>query len=280
MRTAIVLGTFDGVHIGHRAVIETAINSGFKGVAVAFPESPRGIITNQKSIITPFSEKREILLSLGIKEVHYLDFAQVKETAPLDFLAFLEREFNPKMIVCGFNYRFGKNGLGDTSVIREFCAVRGIEFVEVAPVSVGDKIVSSTLIRDMLSKGDIEGANALLGRPFGFSAEVIHGDKRGRTIGFPTINQVYPQNAARIKFGVYATTVTIGGREYRGITNVGIRPTFESETVLAETHVVDFSGEIYGSTVNLRFNKFIRDERKFSGVAELKENIENDLKNC
>lgn len=278
MKTAIALGTFDGVHIGHRAVINAAIKSGYTPVVVAFPEAPRGIITGQKNILTAPEDKKEILLSLGANRVHYLDFGLVRDMSPNEFLLSLKNEFDPAFITCGFNYHFGKNGRGDVNTLREFADEHGIEFAEIDPVLADGIEVSSTEIRKMLELGEIESANRLLSRPFGFCAPVIHGDERGRTIGFPTINQVYPPNLAAVKFGVYKSVVTVDECEYNGVTNVGIRPTFKNGLVSAETFIIGFEGDLYGAAVDVRLLRFIRQERKFSSVDELKANIENDLK--
>ncbi len=277
MKTAIALGTFDGVHIGHKVVINAAKKSGFSPVVVAFPEAPRGIITGEKSVLTLPSQKKEILLSLGAHSVYYLEFSKVRDMSPTEFLEFLVCEFDPAFITCGFNYRFGKNGRGDVSTIRDFCNERGIEFAEISPVSEEGTVVSSTAIRKLLEIGEIENANRLLSRPFSFSAPVIHGDERGRTIGFPTINQVYPPNLVAVKFGVYKSVVAIGDKKYNGITNIGVRPTFQNGLVSAETYIIGFDGNLYGATVKLELLRFIRSERKFSSVDELKANIESDI---
>lgn len=276
-RTAVALGTFDGVHNGHMAVINNAVKSGFKPIAVAFPEPPKGILLNKKEVLTSPEEKKALLKSVGISEVYYLDFNKVKNISPEEFLLYLKNKFNPAVISCGFNYRFGKNGEGTTLSAEEFCLKNSIMLKQASRVCINGRPVSSTYIRQLLLNGDIIGANKLLLKPFGFSAEIIHGDKRGRTIGFPTINQVYPENAAKLKYGVYKTAVTVCGKRYSGVTNVGVRPTFKNGIISAETYINGFSGDIYGITADVRFLSYIREERKFSSVDELKANIINDI---
>lgn len=279
VKTAIALGTFDGVHTGHLSVINAAVNSGFKPIAVAFPEPPKGIISGKREILTPPTEKKELLTAAGISEVFYLDFQQIKDTPPKAFLEFLVKEFNPAVISCGFNYRFGKNGGGDADFASRFCNTAAIELKKAVPVCVGDKVISSTYIRELLLSGEISQANSFLSRPFGFSGMIIHGDERGRTIGFPTINQVYHQNRAKVRYGVYKTAVTVQGKQYSGITNIGERPTFKNGIISAETYINGFSGDIYGQLADIRLLDFIRDERKFTSLEELKRNIESDLSN-
>ncbi len=278
MKTAIALGTFDGVHIGHRSVIKAAVGSGFKAVAVAFPEPPKSIISGDKRLLTSPIAKKKMLENEGIKEVFYLDFAKIRDNSPHEFLNFLKNEFDPAVICCGFNYRFGKNGEGDVLLIEEFCNKNGIEFIKAVPVDIDGVTVSSTYIRDLLEEGKISVANRLLGQPFGFFGAVIKGDRRGRTIGFPTINQLYPEDIAKVKYGVYKSETLVGGKKYNSITNIGIRPTYENGVVSAETYIIDFSGDLYGEVAYVQLIDFLREERKFSSIEELKENIENDIK--
>ena len=277
-KVALALGTFDGVHLGHKAVLEAAKNSGFKAVAVSFPEPPKSVMTDVKNLLTTPLEKKEILEKNGVKQVFYLDFEEIRDYSPEQFLEYITKEFKVGAICCGFNYRFGKGGSGDTDLIAEFCSQKGISFFAAKPEKANGEVVSSTLIRSLLAEGRVEEAASLLSEPFGFSSEIIHGDKRGRTIGFPTINQGYPENKATLRFGVYKTKVEVLGKTYSGITNVGRRPSFPNGEISAETHILDFSDEIYGQTAKISFLKFIRDEQKFENIEQLKDNIKNDIK--
>ena len=278
MKTAIALGTFDGVHLGHKAVIEASLKSGFKSVAVAFPEPPKSVISCKGNLLTTPIKKREILKKMGVNEVFYLDFTEIRDNSPEEFLSFLKSEFNPAVICCGFNYRFGKNGLGDTEYLSKFCGENNIKSVVVPPVLVGSDIVSSTAIREMLEAGEVLKANRLLCEPFGFSAPVIKGDKRGRTIGFPTANQIYPDNLIKVKFGVYKSVITFNGKTYKGITNIGVRPSFPNGEISAETYIYDFSGNLYDKVLDICLIEFIRPEQKFDSVEQLKQKIEEDIK--
>ena len=197
--------------------------------------------------------------------------------SPEEFLEFLKEKYDPKYISCGFNYRFGKMGQGDTYLLKKFCADNGIELKIAEPVKVGDDIVSSTFIRNLLSNGDVGTASSLLSESFSFTATVIEGDKRGRTIGFPTINQRYPEELVKLRFGVYKTKIEIDNNVFYGITDIGIRPTYKSDYVISETFIKDFSGDLYGKTLRIIPIKFLRDEKKFSSLEELKRQIEFDI---
>lgn len=279
-KTAIALGTFDGVHKGHAEVLKAAAGSGYKSIAVSFLEPPKLKAASLGLVLTDAEEKKQMIESLGIKKVHFLNFEEIREMKAMDFLEFLKKEFNPAFITSGFNYRFGFGGEGNTEMLKSFCEENNIEFREIEPVLWENETVSSTRIREYIKNGEIEKANELLLKPFSFSAPVISGDKRGRTIGFPTINQKYPKDFCDIRFGVYKTKVLVDGKEFNGITNIGIRPTFESATVLSETYIEDFNSDIYGSVVTVKFLKFLRDEQRFSSLEELKQNILLDIKKC
>ncbi len=275
MENCIALGTFDGVHIGHRAVLSMPDNC--RKVAVTFSLPPKAVFTGDKQLIMSCEDKCSILKELGIDEVLLLDFNEVKEMSARDFLSYLTEKYNPCIISCGFNYRFGRNAEGNVFMLKEYCAEKNIELHCSEPVSSDGVPVSSTYIRGLLSEGRIEEANRLLVRPFSYTATVIKGDCRGRTIGFPTANQRYPEELVRLKFGVYKTTVQVDGREYEGITDIGIRPTFETDYVISETYIKNFSSEIYGKSVKIIPQKFLRGEKKFSSLEELKKQIAMDL---
>lgn len=275
MANAIALGTFDGVHKGHRAVLD--LPEDFRKIAVTFSLPPKAVLTGKNALITSSEDKCRILKSIGIDEILTLRFESVREMSPEEFLGFLKEKYDPKYISCGFNYRFGKMGQGDTSLLKKFCADNGIELKIAEPVKVGDDIVSSTFIRNLLSNGDVGTASSLLSESFSFTAAVIEGDKRGRTIGFPTINQRYPEELVKLRFGVYKTKIEIDNNVFYGITDIGIRPTYKSDYVISETFIKDFSGDLYGKTLRIIPIEFLRDEKKFSSLEELKKQIEFDI---
>ena len=180
------------------------------------------------------------------------------------------------MIVCGFNYTFGKNCSGDTDLLCKLCDENQITLKVVEKISAFGQVVSSSRIRDLLKNGDCETAAKLMGHPFSVSGKIIHGDKRGRQINFPTINQLSNERTASLKFGVYMSKMIIDGKEYYGMTNIGCRPTFPSDSPLCETNLFGFSGDLYGRNLRLYLLSFIREEKKFTDLMELKSAIKND----
>ena len=274
--TAIALGTFDGVHKGHRAVLNAAYKSGYPAVAVAFKVPPKTFFTKEGIILTDSDTKTRLIKETGIKEVFYLDFSVVKDTSPEDFFSFLIKEFSPALIVCGYNYTFGKGGKGDTALLKALCEQNGVQLKITDKVIDGGEPVSSSRIRLLLKEGKVKEAADLLEGEFSVSGKVLHGDERGRTIDFPTFNQLYPETAATVKYGVYMTKAIIDGKEYFGMTNIGIRPTYPLKTPLCETNLFGFSGDLYGQTVRLYLLDFIREEKKFSSLSRLKEAIAED----
>ncbi|MBQ6816626.1 MAG: bifunctional riboflavin kinase/FAD synthetase [Clostridia bacterium] len=279
VKTALALGTFDGVHKGHFAVLKSAAEAKYKSVAVAFKFPPKMYIQNKNIAINNPKQKEALIKGLGINRVDFLNFKKVKNIEPEKFLKFLVKKYNPAVISCGFNYHFGKNGKGNIALLQEFCNDNNIILKVADPVLYKDRTVSSTYIRELLSCGNISRANELLRLPFGFTAKVIKGDKRGRTIGIPTINQNYPENLINVKRGVYKSKVLINEKEYFGVTNIGLRPTFATKKITAETHILNFNGNVYGQNVTIQLLEFIREEQKFSTINELKNKIENDIKN-
>lgn len=270
---AVALGMFDSVHTGHRAVIDGAVNSDYRSIVVTFDDIPakggRYILTEE--------EKRDKLISLGVNDVHILEFEEVKNYPPEYFLEYIFSHMKAKKICCGFNFRFGKNAAGDTGLIKSFCEKKGIEYFVAPEVKSDGETVSTTYIKMLLSEGRVEKAAELLEDAFSFTAPVTEGDKRGRTIGFPTVNQIYPEKKAELKFGVYHTRVEIDGEVFSGVTNVGIRPTFRNDFVSAETYILDYDGDCYGKAVKLSFVEYLREEKEFRSIEELRAEIEKNV---
>ncbi len=275
MKTAIALGTFDGLHLGHRAVIEKTLP--YESVAVTFTLPPKSVISGKYELLILPHERERRLKQLGVKHIVMQNFCDVQEIEAAEYLEKLKSEYNPSLIACGYNYRFGKNAKGDVNLLAKFCKNNNIEFSCVEKqTSDGDEL-SSTSIREMIKMGEIARASDKIYGGFSFTADVSHGQKRGRTIGFPTANQIYPDMLVKPKFGVYLTKVTVGGKEYRAITNIGTRPTFETETIGCESYIKNFSGEIYGKQMNTELLEFIREEKKFNNIKELQQAIKNDV---
>lgn len=274
--SAIALGTFDGVHKGHRAVLGEASNSGFTSVAVVFRVPPKAFFSDTGIILTEETQKTALIKETGIEKIDYIDFPMVKDIPPEEFFDSLVKKHNPKLLVCGYNYTFGKGGKGDTALLSKLCKQKNIDLRVIDEVSVDGKPVSSSRIRQLLMDGKTKEAICLLQDGFCITAPVLHGDKRGRTIDFPTFNQCYPEKKAQVKYGVYLTKTVIDGIPYFGMTNIGVRPTYPINTPLCETYLFGFSGDLYGRTISLYLLDFIREEKKFSSLDELKRAIEKD----
>lgn len=274
----VVLGTFDGIHKGHAAVLNAAL--GFRElipVVVTFAEPPKRKVTGSFVPMLMTSEQKNAKLrEMGFREIHVLDYDEIHDLAPEAFLDMLFEKYDIKAMVCGFNYRFGKDGAGDAAMLSTYCHEHGAEAVVVPAAVVSGQTVSSSLIRELISSGNISFANMLLGQPFCFKNTVIHGDERGRILGFPTVNIELDEQLVVPKFGVYASAVSVDGVYYPAVTNIGIRPTFLLKKPLSETHIVNFDGDLYGRKVTVSLLDFMREEKRFDGFDQLKSTIEND----
>lgn len=262
---AIALGMFDSVHIGHEAVIKGILDDACRSAVITFDKIPY----KTGGVILSDDEKIKKLLATGVDTVEILSFDDVKNMTPEEFLDMLTRDCPVMKIACGFNFKFGRNAEGNTDFIRKYCEKRGIEFFEAEEVSVGGETVSTSYIKRLLAEGKVETAAELLREPFGFTATVTKGDGRGKTLGFPTANQIYPESKAPLKSGVYHTKVTIGLKVFDAVTDVGTRPTFERDIVCAESYIIGFGGDCYGKDIRVSFIERIRDEKKFASVEEL-----------
>lgn len=278
MKTAVALGTFDGLHNAHREVLN--LPDGYKKVAVTFKKPPKMVILGQDELLLSEQDKAQYLKEYGIDEIISLDFNEVRNDSPESFLNYLKNEIGADYITCGFNYRFGKSGAGDTEMLADFCQKNGIVLRVANPYLLPDDTpLSSSYIRSLIKNGDCDKANEFLYKPFSFTAHVQKGDQRGRTIGFPTVNQRYPDYLVKPRFGVYKTKVLVDGKEYYGITDIGVRPTYEIDYVISETFIKSFSGDLYGKEITIIPIKFLRDEKKFNSLDELKAQIKKDLEN-
>lgn len=275
MEKAVILGTFDGIHRGHTAVIDSV--SDYEITAVTFQKPPKFYFGSSSGLLMLPEDKRSALKTLGVKNICELDFLKVKKIRAKDFLEKINSEFLPSAIACGFNFRFGKNAEGDTSLLQDYCLKNNIKALVSEPKKTEGEIISSSIIREMVKRGKIDKANNLLFMPFSFSGEVIKGNQIGEKLGFPTANQIFPSALVTPLFGAYKSEVKIDDKIYSGISNVGVKPTVGSDRVLCETYIKDFSGDIYGKNIRVSLKKFIREERRFSSLSELKIQVKKDL---
>lgn len=280
MTLSCALGNFDGVHRGHTALLKKATEKGTctHSAVWTFRRHPRLCSGDESfSALTTTEQRLSLFADAGIDLAVLCDFPDVKDVSPEDFaLRILYNECHVRRAVCGYNFRYGKNASGTPTALSEELKALGAEEITVDAVkSVDGAVISSSAIRRFLEEGDIERANDFLGREFCISLPVSEGQRLGRTLGLPTVNQVFPPHLVIPRHGVYAAKCTVDGKEYKAIANIGVRPTVIShaENVNCETHIIGFSGDLYGKTVPVRLCRFLRDEKKFSSVDELKSAI-------
>ncbi len=281
---AIALGFFDGVHLGHKAVINAAVDyakkNNIKSAVVTFRQSPYVALNNVKpNYIITLEEKIKAIKKLGVDYLYLSDFTEdlAKQTAS-DYLKNLVDDLHPKMIATGFNHYFGYNKSGGVDYLRLMQQEYGYEFKEINPIKLNEDVISSTAIRKALSNGDIPKANSMLGYRFYVKNEVIKGRQIGRTIGFKTANLKMPEKMINIPDGVYAVEVEVLGKKHMGIANFGSNPTVTDDSQkLLEVHIIDFNHDIYGELVKVSFLVKIRNEKKFQSLTELKTQIEKDI---
>ncbi|WMJ83595.1 riboflavin biosynthesis protein RibF [Oscillospiraceae bacterium LTW-04] len=279
--TAVAVGFFDGVHRGHRAVIEAALSHKHHGldtcvfsfsIKSASPEKKKGA----RLLQTP-SLKAKSVEALGADWLLTPDFSQFKGLSPEQFaLDVLMRGLNAKVVCCGYDYHFGKGACAGAKELAALLEPHGVAVEQVGAVLDNGLPVSSTRIREALAAGEIETANRLLGRPFAIDFAVSHGRGLGRELGFPTANQLIGEEYAQLRFGVYATQVFIDGEAHPAVTNVGIKPTVGSDSVGAESYILDWSGDLYNKPVETQFLSFLRPEQKFESLDALKDAIRKD----
>ncbi|WP_101843926.1 bifunctional riboflavin kinase/FAD synthetase [Halobacillus sp. Marseille-P3879] len=274
---ALAVGFFDGVHKGHQRVILTAKSKaeelGIQSAVMTFDPHP-SVVLNQKvkhaKYITPLAEKELILNSLGIDVLFVVHFdRKLASLSPQNFVEKFFISLNVRHVVAGFDFSFGFKGQGSMKLLPEYANNR-FTTTTVEKVTENDEKISSTRIRRLLDKGDTSKVGQLLDRPYSITGEVISGDQRGRTIGYPTANVSINADYYMPKNGVYAVKVMLNGKEYNGMANLGFKPTFSNEEVkFLEVHMFDFNEDIYGCRISVLFYEYIREEVKFDGIEAL-----------
>lgn len=282
--TAVAIGFFDGIHLGHRKVLDNILDLKQKGlsscvfsymVSKQIPQAKTGLRYLRTATL-----KQNYLQDLGVDTLVMPEFESFCSLTPEEFARdILCEKLHAQVVCCGRDLHYGKNASADVEQLQEDGKRFGFEVKIVDPVCIDGKKVSSSLIREYIREGNVDKANELLDRPFALDFEVVKGNQLGRTIAFPTINQVLPEQFVIPKFGVYVSVAVIDGKVYPAVTNVGVKPTIGSDKILAETHIVGYHGDLYGRQIEVRLLKFTRPEQKFSGVPELKAQIARDTEN-
>ena len=288
----VTIGNFDGVHLGHQAIIREAIAqakaSGGESIAFTFRPHPQAALRPDQAteLIFTYDEKIEKLKQTGIDWVIEEPFSrEFSTTAPQDFFKkIIIEKLGARKLVVGYDFAFGRGREGSLERLREWCNQSGIALTVVEPLAFSGTTVSSSKVRAHLRSGQVQEAATLLGSPFFYRGVVTKGDQRGRLLGFPTANQQLYRSQQKLilPYGVYATRSSVQGQIFASVTNVGVRPTFvarqdnQEPPVLVETHLLDTQIDLYGSTLVVEFNSKIRDEQKFDGMDSLKAQIAKD----
>lgn len=282
--SVIALGNFDGVHVGHRELIVNCVkmarDMGVKASVLIFKNHTNTILKDKNDdLITLNEDKDEILKSIGIDVIYEIEFTKdFMSMSPEDFVVkFLKEKLSIKGVVVGFDYRFGYKAMGNVELLISLSATEGFQLKVIDPVYVGDKLVSSTLIRNEIKDGNVRDAMKMLGHPFTVKGVVVTGKKLATKMNYPTANLKFSSSYVVPKFGVYDTNVIIDGKTYKGATSVGTNPTTHDEELKIETFILDFHEDIYGQEIAVEFIDFIRPEMVFNSVEELFTQIGKDV---
>lgn len=279
--SAVALGTFDGLHKGHMAVIGSTLsflNEGLTPCVLLFDKHPQFVLSGKAPAeILPETLREKELEKTGVCPFT-VSFEEVRNLTAREFVEeILVKKLNARAICCGYDYRFGHDGTGNAELLKEICSELKLKLKVSHPVNYKGNPISSTRIREAIGNGDMEAANDMLGRAFSYDFEVVGGEKLGRLLGTPTINQHFPEGFVIPKYGVYASKAYVDGFWHAAVTDIGLRPTFNADTLRSETCIMDFSGNLYGAKVEVGLLKYLRAEKKFSSADALSNQIKLDL---
>ena len=275
----IALGFFDGVHLGHGALLREcrrmADDLGCDAAAVTFGTHPDALVFGKAPLLLNTAQDRQkLLLAAGMDQVIVLPFDKTMMTMPWQaFFRLLINKHRAAGLVCGHDFRFGSRGAGTPELLMAACEKEGIPCTVIPEQKLEEITVSSTYIRTLVEAGEMERAARFLGHPHIFTGFVVPGQHLGRTIGVPTANLCLPRDLAQPKRGVYACKALVDGKPYLAVTNVGCRPTVNGDHVTVEPWILDFAGDLYGREITLEFYKFLRPERRFDSLEELRTEI-------
>ena len=272
------LGFFDGVHLGHQALLaeccRLAAELDMQTAAITFLAHPQSLYLPEPPLLISTEQDRELLLRhYGMGAIY--KFPVTQEVMSTKWEAFLEKllEYGAAGFVCGHDFRFGHRGEGTAEKLEEFCRQRNLPCIVVPEQQLDGRRVSSTRIREKIEQGEMEGAVKLLGHPHILTGTVTRGQQLGRTLGIPTANLLLPENLAIPCFGVYACRCRIDGKTYLAVTNVGTRPTVAGMGITVEPWILDYEGDLYGRKITLEFHRFLRAEKKFASLEDLRQEI-------
>lgn len=277
----VALGNFDGLHKGHRRVISAAVDraaqAGLRAVVLLFDSHPCCYLGHKAPArLMSQAEQERIICQMGAECIR-IEFSRIMNMECEDFVRnVLMAELNAKTVCCGFNYHFGKGGRGNVDILSDIAEAAGLELCVADAFCYKGKPVSSSRIRKCISEGNVQEANAMLGANFSYELEVVGGDRLGRNLGAPTINQYFEKDFIVPLKGVYSSKTYIDGKYYSSITNIGIRPTLDKSELRSETYIIGFSGDLYGRKIRVELLGYIRGEKKFSSLDELKQQIQAD----
>jgi riboflavin kinase/FMN adenylyltransferase len=279
--SVVTIGNFDGVHVGHEKIIlrlvESAKALGLPSVLISFSPTPQCFFGREQATLSNFKEKHQLLDRLGVDKHLLIYFNQTfSELKAKDFIQqVLLDKLNMKHCLIGDDFRFGKKRQGDLGLLQSLSKTKGFSVENTQSVLCNDCRASSSEIRTLLAHGDLAAVTQMLGREFSISGKIIHGQQKGRTIGFPTINIPIKRKISPV-LGVFATTVEVQGSVFQGVCNIGNRPTINGEEILLEVFLFDFDRDVYGFEAKVVFKHKIRDEEKFDSFKALKQQIELD----
>lgn len=288
--TVLTIGSFDGVHLGHAEILrkmrDTADKNQLQTCLITFQPHPREVLRDDHSIrlITSENEKINLLQQAGLDHLVFVQFDEefANQSAQDYVKKFLVQFFHPKFIVIGYDHRFGKNQNGNVALLKELGIQCGFQIIETSAQLMKDQIISSTQIREALLAGDMEKANRMLGYTFPITGMVIHGQKLGRDLGFPTANlQLKDSKKIIPKLGIYAVEVLVGQKLFQGMLYIGHRPSIaQGETLSIEVHIFEFSQNIYAQTITLLLKAYIRADQQFDHLADLQSQLQLDQINA
>jgi len=283
---AIALGCFDGVHVGHArlfSVLSENANGKKRAVWTFAPPKRDGICpVKSKPLIFSYEKKLRCLAECGVEYAFLYDFPAIASLSCEEFVErVLIKECSCGLAVCGYNFTFGRGASGNAETLRRLLAERGIETVIVDDVQINGMSVSSNAIRTALMSGDVETAEMMLGREYTVDAPVVSGKMLGRELGFPTVNQSLDDCGVMLRRGVYVSVCTVEGKKYPAVTNIGVRPTVsDGERANCETHIIGFSGDVYGEDISVAIKHFLRDEKRFDSKEELKKAVLSNIESA